>query len=171
MSFSVRTEKNEKSRKRSVWSKCKSVFSVQSILRQVFLRTRKSHRGTPADGRKAQIFHGGWTSIKAPKFVPEMSATKGSPFGRAGADATERAKPSPPRKLGTSPGVRGLWTPGANWKLTLKVIFTHRLTATDSDLADFCVRLPCDRQLKRTSNGIPADFAPSINLKGFCFFL
>ena len=87
---------------------CESFFSVQSAPRQVFLRFRKSHRGTTADGRKARIFHGEITSIKAPKFVPKMSAAKGSPFGRAGAEATERAKPSPPRKLGTSPGVRGL---------------------------------------------------------------
>ena len=87
---------------------CKSVFSVQSAPRQVFLRDRKSHRGTTADGKRQRILHGGITSIKAPKFVLKMSAAKGSPFGRAGADATERAKPSPPRKLGTSPGVRGL---------------------------------------------------------------
>ena len=40
-------------------------------------------------------------------------------------------------------------------KFVPKVISAHRLTVTDSDLADFCVRLPCDSQLERTSNGIP----------------
>ena len=70
---------------------CKSVFSVQSAPRQVFLRNRKSHRGTTADEKKAQTFHGGQTSIAISESV-------------------------------------------------LKVISAHRLTATDSELGNFCVR-------------------------------
>ena len=49
------------------------VFFVQSAPRQVFLRVRKSHRGTTADGKKKWIFYGGITSIVNCNFVPKAS--------------------------------------------------------------------------------------------------
>ena len=48
-------------------------FFVQSAPRQVFLRVRKSHRGTTADEKKKRIFYGGITSIVNCNFVPEMN--------------------------------------------------------------------------------------------------